>query len=41
MDASTDALNMTFLVTLGIGFHVFLAQVFILTGVLMLAGAAR
>jgi hypothetical protein len=41
MDASTVAFNMTFVMTLGIGFLVFLAQVFIFTGVLMLAGAAR
>lgn len=41
MDVSTVALNMTFLMTLGIGFLMFLAHVLIFTTMLMLAGAAR
>jgi hypothetical protein len=41
MDVSTLALNMTFLMTLGIGFLIFLAHVLIFTTMLMLAGAAR
>jgi hypothetical protein len=41
MDVSTLALNMTFLMTLGIGFLIFLAHVLVFTIMLMLAGAAR
>lgn len=41
MDVSTVALNMTFLMTLGIGFLIFLAHVLIFTTMLMLAGAAH
>ena len=41
LDVSTVALNMTFLVTLGIGFLIFLAHVLIFATILMLAGAAR
>ncbi|QHK18947.1 hypothetical protein GU243_03320 [Pseudarthrobacter psychrotolerans] len=41
MDVSTLALNMTFLLTLGIGFLMFLAHVLIFTTMLMLAGAAH
>lgn len=41
MDVSTVALNMTFLLTLGIGFLIFLAHVLIFTTMLMLAGAAH
>ncbi|HEY8701042.1 MAG TPA: hypothetical protein VIM08_08785 [Arthrobacter sp.] len=41
MDDSTVALNMTFLMTLGIGFLIFLAHVLIFTTMLMLAGAAH
>ncbi|MCU1522347.1 MAG: hypothetical protein JWN19_2732 [Arthrobacter sp.] len=41
MDISTLALNMTFLMTLGIGFLMFLAHVLMCATVLLLAGAAR
>ena len=41
MDVSTVALNMTFLMTLGIGFLIFLAHVLIFTTMLMMAGAAH
>jgi hypothetical protein len=41
MDVSTVALNLTFLLTLGIGFLIFLAHILIFTTVLMLAGAAH
>jgi len=41
MDVSTFALNMTFLLTLGIGFLIFLAHILIFTTMLMLAGAAH
>jgi hypothetical protein len=42
MDVTTTvALNLTFLVTLGIGFLMFLGHVFMFATVLMLAGAAR
>jgi hypothetical protein len=40
MDVSTVALNMTFLVTLGIGFLIFLAYILLFVTILMLAGAA-
>jgi hypothetical protein len=41
VDVSTLALNMTFLMTLGIGFLMFLAHVLMFTTILMLAGATR
>jgi uncharacterized membrane protein len=41
MDVSTVALNLTFLLTLGIGFLMFLAHVLMLTTMLMLAGTAH
>jgi hypothetical protein len=41
LDVSTVAMNMTFLVTLGIGFLIFLAHVLIFATILVLAGAAR
>jgi hypothetical protein len=41
MDVSTLALNMTFLMTLGIGLLMFLTHVLFLTIMLMLAGASR
>ena len=41
MDVSTVALNMTFLMTLSIGFLIFLAHVLIFTAMLMMAGAAH
>lgn len=41
MDASTVALNMIFLLTVGIGFLIFLAHVLIFTTMLMLASAAH
>lgn len=41
MDASTVALNMTFLLTLGIGFLIFLTHILIFTTLLMLAGSAH
>lgn len=41
MDVSTVALNMTFLLTLGIGFLIFLCHILIFTTTLMLAGAAH
>jgi hypothetical protein len=41
MDVSTLALNMTFLMTLGIGSLIFLAHILMFTTILMLAGAAR
>jgi hypothetical protein len=40
-DTTTIALNLTFLMTLGIGFLMFLCHVFMVATVLMLAGAAR
>jgi len=41
MDVSTVALNMTFLMTVGIGFLILLANALIFTTMLMLAGAAH
>lgn len=41
MDVSTVALNLTFLLTLGIGFLIFLAHILIFTTMLMLAGSAH
>jgi hypothetical protein len=41
MDVSTVALNMTFLLTLGIGFLIFLAHILIFTTMLMLAGTTH
>lgn len=41
MDVSTVALNMTFLMTVGIGFLIFLAHALIFTTMLMLAGVAH
>lgn len=41
MDVSTLALNMTFLMTLGIGFLISLAHVFMFATMLTLAGLAR
>jgi hypothetical protein len=41
IDVSTLALNMTFLMTLGIGLLMFLTHVLVFTIMLMLAGAAR
>jgi hypothetical protein len=38
---ATVALNLTFLVTLGIAFLMFLCHVIAFTAILMLAGAAR
>jgi hypothetical protein len=41
MDVSTVALNMTFLMTLGIGFLIFLVHILIFTTMLKLGGTAH
>jgi hypothetical protein len=40
-DTTTTALNLTFLMTLGIGFLMFLGQVLAFTTILVLVGGAR